>query len=278
MLTTSAVSTSPPAVYPITVPTLNLANYNILSSQNGTLTVTGAAPSISCPLNISVNNTTGQCGANVTFAATDNVGNPASTITYSPASGSFFPVGTTTVTATATNAIGNSVCTFTVTVVDNQVPTITCAPDVTINITPGQCTGTTTLTPPTVTDNCGNSLNFDGVNDYVSIPNGGGLNNLQSGTIEMWVKWNGNNLNEKTGLYGAIIARQSNNVFSNQVIGLNGSDPSTAKIVWRPYDFYSNALTSSVSPGNGWNHLAIVYRLGNHLFPGDTELVRALES
>ena len=124
VLTTSAVSTSLPAGYPITVPTLNLANYNILSSQNGTLTVTGTAPSISCPSNITVNNTTGQCGANVSFTATDNIGSPASTITFSPASGSFFPIGTTTVTATATNAIGNSVCTFTVKVVDNQAPVI----------------------------------------------------------------------------------------------------------------------------------------------------------
>jgi hypothetical protein len=43
---------------------------------------------------------------------------------YSPASGSFFPVGTTTVTATATDAVGHTAsCTFTVTVVDAQNPT-----------------------------------------------------------------------------------------------------------------------------------------------------------
>jgi N-acetylneuraminic acid mutarotase len=44
-------------------------------------------PTISCPANITVINTTGQCGASVTFAATETVGIPASVITYSTASG-----------------------------------------------------------------------------------------------------------------------------------------------------------------------------------------------
>ncbi|MBA3899945.1 MAG: HYR domain-containing protein, partial [Bacteroidetes bacterium] len=63
-----------------------------------TVTVTGLAPQIVCPANITVNNANGQCGTNVTFAATEIVGIPASTITYSHVSGGFFPVGTTTIT------------------------------------------------------------------------------------------------------------------------------------------------------------------------------------
>ena len=124
-ITTTITSTAGVGTYPGSiVPSGGSAtNYNLVYA-NGTLTVTGAAPFISCPSNITVNNTPGLCGANVIFAATETTGNPASTITYSIASGSLFPVGTTTVTATATNALGNSVCTFTVEVRDNQAPVI----------------------------------------------------------------------------------------------------------------------------------------------------------
>ena len=84
-------------------------------------------PVITCPANISVNNTTGLCGANVNFAATAT-DNCSASITYSKARGSFFAKGTTTVTATATDPAGNSAsCTFTVTVTDNEAPVITLA-------------------------------------------------------------------------------------------------------------------------------------------------------
>ena len=51
------------------------------------------------------------------------------------ASGSTFPVGTTTVSYNATDAAGNtsSTCSFTVTVTDATGPTITCSPTVTLN-------------------------------------------------------------------------------------------------------------------------------------------------
>lgn len=84
------------------------------------------APVISCPANITTATPAGSCNAVVNFAvtATDNCGGPVTIITL-PASGSVFPLGTTTVTATATDACGNSsVCTFTVTVTDGQLPVI----------------------------------------------------------------------------------------------------------------------------------------------------------
>ena len=108
-----------------------------------------------------------------------------------------------------------------------------------------------------------NALDFDGTNDYVSVPNGGGLNNLQSGTIEMWVKWNGTQGGSADG-YGAVCARQSNNYFSNQIIALTTSDPATAKIKWMPYG-YTVAITSTISPGNNqWVHIAVTYQSGSH--------------
>jgi hypothetical protein len=87
-----------------------------------TLTVADqTAPVISCPSNIEVflpaNSADTSMVVNYPAAtATDNC-SASPTITYSHPSGSVFPVGTTTVTATATDAAGNhSECTFTITV------------------------------------------------------------------------------------------------------------------------------------------------------------------
>jgi hypothetical protein len=118
-----------------------------------TVTVTGLAPQIVCPANITVNNDEGQCGAIVNFAATETVAIPASTITYSQNPGTFFPKGTTTVTATAVNAVGTSICTFTVTVNDTENPTITCNTPIEVSNDEGQCGAVVTYTV-TSTDNC----------------------------------------------------------------------------------------------------------------------------
>jgi len=89
-----------------------------------TVTVKGLPPVIVSPGNQTVSAEPGKCGAVVNYAATETTGIPASTITYSINPGSFFPVGTTAVTATATNAVGSSACTFNVTVTDNENPVI----------------------------------------------------------------------------------------------------------------------------------------------------------
>jgi hypothetical protein len=60
----------------------------------------GACTSITCPANVTVSNDPNQCGAVVNYPPPTAVGT-CGTITCSPASGSFFPVGTTTVTCTA---------------------------------------------------------------------------------------------------------------------------------------------------------------------------------
>lgn len=96
----------------------------------------GGACVLTCPANITVSNDPNQCGAVVTYPPPTSTGT-CGTITCSPASGSFFPVGTTTVTCTATGAN----CPFTVTVNDTQPPTITCPP-------------IQTAVPPVVTDPC----------------------------------------------------------------------------------------------------------------------------
>jgi hypothetical protein len=84
------------------------------------------SPVITCPANITRPNDPGQCGAVVTYTvtATDNC-TSAIVLTVAPASGSFFPVGVTTVNARATDAAGNTAtCSFTVTVNDVEPPAI----------------------------------------------------------------------------------------------------------------------------------------------------------
>lgn len=112
-------------------------------------------PTITCPANITQGNDPGQCGAVVNYpppSVSDNC--PGVMFLCSPPSGSFFPVGMTTVTCTAIDAAGNtSTCSFTVTVVDTEPPIITCSPDIMVFNDPGT-SGSIVNFVPTVNDNC----------------------------------------------------------------------------------------------------------------------------
>ncbi len=102
------------------------------ATNNATLSNTSFTVNINCHIGtdaLTVGNITqaldaGNCGATVTFEAqTTNI--CSSTVTYSIASGSFFPVGSTTVTVTATDAGGNTVtATFSVTVTNDFTPDV----------------------------------------------------------------------------------------------------------------------------------------------------------
>jgi hypothetical protein len=110
-------------------------------------------PTISCAgLDTTVNAETGQCGAHVTLGmpvvgggvpplttvCTAPIGPNGSTVTVS--SGTVFPVGSTLVTCTVTDHVGQTAnCSFTVTVLPSA-PTITCPGNIT---TP--CTGVATF-------------------------------------------------------------------------------------------------------------------------------------
>src|SRR5260221_14708673 len=84
-------------------------------------------PQITCPGNLTVNAAPGVCTSNVTFNVITGDNCSVTNVTSTPASGSAFAVGVTTVTSTAKDSSGNaSTCSFTVTVVDNQVPQIIC--------------------------------------------------------------------------------------------------------------------------------------------------------
>ncbi len=133
--TTRSITTPPLFVDTKYNVTLGYGNNGCTRLDSATVTVTSLPPTITCPANITANNTPGICGRAVTYTISSG-GLPAPTITYAftgatvasgsgDGSGSVFNVGTTTVTLTATNACGSVNCSFTVTINDNQAPTVT---------------------------------------------------------------------------------------------------------------------------------------------------------
>lgn len=118
------------------------------SVQSGSGTATC---DLTCPSSITTAaNTTegGQRGAHVTFADPEATGTCGS-ITSTPASGSFFPVGTTIVTATSET--GNGSCSFSVTVEETSgSTTISCPPNKQANAD-SNCEAIVTLGNPTTT-------------------------------------------------------------------------------------------------------------------------------
>ncbi|HSB11109.1 MAG TPA: HYR domain-containing protein, partial [Blastocatellia bacterium] len=88
------------------------------NTATASLTVSTNPISINCPANVSVTAAQGQTSAVVNYSSPTVVGNPPGvTLTCSPPSGSNFPLGTTTVNCTATDAANNKgSCGFTVTV------------------------------------------------------------------------------------------------------------------------------------------------------------------
>ncbi|GEM_PF-2310446 len=114
-------------------------------------------PVVVCPANVSVGTDLGECSAVVALVATatDNCG--ILSITDNGPAGDEFPIGTTTVTFTATDVNSNTAtCQTTVTVADTENPTITCPANVSQGTSTGDCTAVATWAAPTAADNCPN--------------------------------------------------------------------------------------------------------------------------
>jgi hypothetical protein len=123
-------------------------NFDVIVSDNEN-------PVAICPDDIVVDNDPGECGAIVNFAidATDNC--PGESVSADHTSGSFFPVGVTTVTVTAEDAEGNvDECTFTITVNDTEAPVAACPANIEADNDPGECGAVVDFVIPDPTDNC----------------------------------------------------------------------------------------------------------------------------
>jgi len=114
-------------------------------------------PTITCPADITQSNDAGMCAAVVTWdppTVSDNCGSP--TLTSSANSGDSFPLGTTSVSYTATDGDANSVgCSFNVTVTDDESPSLgSCPVDQTVGADAGNCSAVVMWTAPSPSDNC----------------------------------------------------------------------------------------------------------------------------
>jgi hypothetical protein len=130
------------------------------------------APSIVCPAAVMAY-TQGFCGANLTIApptASDACGNPITAITSVRSDGApltaSYPKGETTITWTATDGSGATIsCTQAITVVDNEVPVITCRALASNerNTDPGVCSYTIVGSEmdAQASDNCGATLTYE---------------------------------------------------------------------------------------------------------------------
>ncbi len=125
----------------------------------------------------------------------------------------------------------------------------------------GSLVGSPVAAPDRLQD-ADSALAFNGVDQYVSIDGGGGLDGAAAGTLSLWVQWNGRQDADCCGpTYGAVTSRQSNGQFSDTILALDNSDPNQARLVWRHSGGPAPVLiTSPDVVGDGtWHHVVVTF-------------------
>lgn len=140
---------------------------NIIAIAGGyehSLAIQQSALSVICTADITVSNTQGQCGAVVEYPEPEVIDDcpEGYTIVCGPPSGSFFPVGETTVTCTLTDPCGNEAfCSFVVTVNDTEPPVITRPEDIIVLNDPGSTGAYVHYPELVVADNCPSDITIE---------------------------------------------------------------------------------------------------------------------
>jgi hypothetical protein len=120
-----------------------------------------------------------------------------------------------------------------------------------------------------VTGVLGNGLDFEASsNQLVRVPNGAGLNNVSTGTISTWVRWNASGQNSvyPGNKYGAIMAREQNGVFGNNIIAIDNSNPASGKLTWTHQDANNKDITGDTNVGTStWRYVVVSFTSGNHV-------------
>src|SRR5690606_37914728 len=101
-------------------------------------------------------------GATVVYTppvGTDGCSGATTALTAGLGSCAFLPVGTTVETYTVTDLSGNqAMCSFTITVTDDEAPAITCPEDLIVSNDPGDCGAVVTFAAPEALDNCDGAI------------------------------------------------------------------------------------------------------------------------
>ena len=114
-------------------------------------------PTITCPSDVVVSTDPGLCTATGVALGTPTTNDNCGVASTTNDAVEPFALGDTDVIWTVTDDAGNTAtCTYTITVEDNEDPTITCPSEVVVSTDSGLCTATgVTLGSPTTNDNCG---------------------------------------------------------------------------------------------------------------------------
>ena len=148
----------PVGTTPVTYASTDASGNRTLGSFNVTVIDTEDPQISGLPTGIEVSNDTGNCGAAVTWpapSASDNCDTVQLDLDH--VSGEVFPVGISTVIATATDQYGNSSqSSFEVVVNDNESPQIFGTPaNISLTNDSGQCGAIASWADPSAADNCG---------------------------------------------------------------------------------------------------------------------------
>ena len=220
-------------------------------------------PVINCNADISVNNDTDMCSTVIILdlaTATDNCS--TSPDIESDHLSSVYPVGTTIVTWTATDEYGNSdSCTQNVTVIDAQIPTITCADNVTVDNETGSCDNFATVVTPSHSDNC--EISYI-VNDYNGNSVGDDTYPVGTTAVVWTVEDVHGNTNECTQNVTVNDAELPTITCADNVVAENDDDVCQADLMISSPSVSDNCeVATVVNDKTGTNDASGIYPLGN---------------
>ena len=112
---------------------------------------------LACPSDLTVSTDAGLCTASGVVLGSETTSDNCGVVTVSNNSVEPYAIGQTVITYTADDGNGNtSICTQSVTVEDNEAPSIVCPSDLTVDTDAGVCTASgVALGSETTIDNCG---------------------------------------------------------------------------------------------------------------------------
>jgi hypothetical protein len=134
------------------------------------------------------------------------------------------------------------------------------------NDSTGSNNGSLISTPTATTGQVGGAASF-APSQYISVANGGGINNTTSYTIELWVRWTSTSQQAgfASAIFGAVTARQKDGNWTQNMIGLDGTNPTTAHVEFNPYT-YNIGLVGSTAVGlNTWRHIMVTSNGSNQV-------------